>query len=97
MPAGKVVLAVRPHALAASVGAMFAYRPVPALAAVAGPVVALVAADPDGSRSAALEEVAADVHGAGRPPIGLLDLRAFGHNLMRYRPAAVTAAILTFD
>lgn len=96
VPAGKVVLAVRPHALAASVGAMFAYRPVPALTAVRGAIVALVAADLDGARSATLEEVAAAVRRAGGPPIGLVDLRALGHNLMRYRPAAVTAAILTF-
>ncbi|HEX7471886.1 MAG TPA: alpha/beta hydrolase [Candidatus Limnocylindrales bacterium] len=97
VPAGRVVLAVRPHALAASVEAMFAYRPVSALAAVRGPIAALVASDADGSRSVALEEVAAVVRRPGGPAIGLVDLRAFGHNLMRYRPAAVTAAILTFD
>ena len=95
VPAGKVVLAVRPHALAASVEAMFAYRPVPALAAARGPVVALVAADGEGSRLAALGEVAQAVLEAGGPSIRLVDLAAVGHNLMRYRPAAVTAAILT--
>lgn len=95
VPAGKVVLAVRPHALAASVEAMFDYRPVPALAAVAGGIVALVAADPDGSRTAALHDVGRSVRRAGGPAIGLVDLGAVGHNLMRYRPAAVTAAVLT--
>ena len=97
VPAGKVVLAVRPHALEASVGAMFAYRPESALALVRAPIVALLAADGDGERRAALDDVARAGVFAGRPPIGLVDLRAFGHNLMRYRPAAVAVAILTLD
>jgi pimeloyl-ACP methyl ester carboxylesterase len=97
VPAGRVVPAVRPHALAASVEAMFAYRPVPALATVPGRMVALVAADDDGSRLAALDVVARSVVPVGGPPIRLVDLRAVGHNLMRYRPAAVTAAILSLD
>jgi pimeloyl-ACP methyl ester carboxylesterase len=97
VPAGKVVLGVRPHALAASVEAMFAYRPVPALAAVSAPIIALSATDGDGSRWAALDEVAGALQRAGRPPIRIVDLRASGHNLMRYRPAAVTAAILAID
>ncbi|MDP9481904.1 MAG: alpha/beta fold hydrolase [Chloroflexota bacterium] len=97
VPAGKVVLGVRPHALAASVEAMFSYRPVPALSAVRAPIVALIAADDDGSRSAALDDVAHALSQAGRPPIRRVDLRASGHNLMRYRPAAVTAAILAID
>jgi pimeloyl-ACP methyl ester carboxylesterase len=97
VPAGRVVLAVRPHALAASVEAMFAYRPVPALAGVHGGIVALVAADDDGSRLATLDEAARSVVQVGGPAIRLVDLRAVGHNLMRYRPAAVTAAILSLD
>jgi pimeloyl-ACP methyl ester carboxylesterase len=95
VPAGKVVLAVRPHALAASVEAMFAYRPVPELSAVRAGIVALVAADDDGTRAAALDEVGRAVLRAGGPAIVPVDLHAVGHNLMRYRPAAVTAAILT--
>jgi lipase len=97
VPAGKVVLGVRPHALAASVEAMFAYRPLPALSAVGAPIVALVASDDDGSRWAALDEVAHALRRAGRSPIRLVDLRSSGHNLMRYRPAAVAGAILTID
>ena len=97
VPAGKVVIGVRPHALAASVEAMFAYRPERDLAAVGAPIVALVAADGEGARAEALDDVARAVRAAGGPPIAVVDLRTAGHNLMRYRPAAVTAAILTFD
>lgn len=98
VPAGKVVLGVRPHALAASVEAMFAYRPLPALSAVRAPIVALVALDDDdGSRWAALDDVASARYRDGRPPIRFVDLRSSGHNLMRYRPAAVAAAILVID
>lgn len=94
VPAGKVVLGVRPHALAASVEAMFAYRPAEVLGAVRRPIVAIVAADDDGVRTAALADVARAVRAAGGPSIGLVDLRGVGHNLMRYRPATVAAAIL---
>jgi pimeloyl-ACP methyl ester carboxylesterase len=95
VPAGKVVLGVRPHALAASVEAMFAYRPERDLVAVPVPIVALIAADEDGTRRAALDDVSRVVLGDGRASIALVDLRTAGHNLMRYRPAEVTAAILT--
>ncbi len=95
VPAGKVVLGIRPHALAASVEAMFAYRPERALVAVPGPTVALIAADGDGTRRAALDHVAQAVSRAGGGPIAVVDAHGSGHNLMRYRPAAVTAAILT--
>lgn len=94
VPAGKVVLGVRPHALAASVEAMFSYRPGRDLAAVDAPIVALVAADDDGTRRAGLDNVARVVWRAGGGRIALVDVRTAGHNLMRYRPAAVTAAIL---
>ena len=78
-------------------GAMFGYRPEADLAAIVCPIVALLAADDDGSRRAALEDVARRVQGASGRPIRLVDLHAFGHNLMRYRPAAVAAAILAID
>ena len=97
VPAGKVVIGVRPHALVASVEAMFAYRPERDLAAVGAPIVALVAADSEGVRAEALDDVARAVRAAGGPPIAVVDLRTAGHNLMRYRPAAVTAAIMTLD
>ncbi|MGK2851024.1 MAG: alpha/beta fold hydrolase [Candidatus Limnocylindrales bacterium] len=93
--AGRVVPAVRPHALEACVRAMFAYDPVSALARVAASVVALIAADADGSRGRALA-VASDARvAAGRGPIAAVQLPAIGHNLMRYRPQDVTDAILS--
>jgi lipase len=97
VPAGKVVLGVRPHALAASVEAMFAYRPERALAAVEAQIHALIAADDDGIRRAALDDAARVVSRQRGASIAFLDLRTAGHNLMRYRPAAVAAAILTLD
>ncbi len=93
--AGKVVPATRPHALEACVRTMFLYDPEVALAAVAAPVVALLAADDEtGSRAKALARASAAREGAGRAPIRVVSFGRDGHNLMRYRPEAVTAAIL---
>lgn len=95
LPVGRLELAARPHVLAACVEAAYAYRPLETLAAVEAPVVALLAGDdPEGRRTAAV--VAADRarRAAGRGPIRLCRLEGVGHNLMRYRPAAVAAAIL---
>ena len=75
--AGKVVPSTRPHALEASVRAMFLYDPVATLAAVRAPVTALAAADDEeGSRAAAL---AAGVRGAG-------GRRPRAHPVARVRP-----------
>jgi hypothetical protein len=79
-PAGRVVPATRPHALAACVEAMFEYRPGAVLAAVRAPIVALAATSPPPA--------------PGLPPMDLAVLPAAGHNLMRYRPEDVTRAIL---
>src|SRR5207247_18552 len=85
----------RPHALAGSVGAMFAYRPSDVLASVAGPIVALAAVDDEeGTSRAALADVQAALRAAGRPPIPAARFPDTGHNLMRYRPREVSAAIL---
>jgi pimeloyl-ACP methyl ester carboxylesterase len=94
--AGKVVPATRPHAAEASVRAMFRYDPLDSLAAVAAPVTALIAAgDEGGSRAKALAAAS-----SARAAVGLGRIRAAsyphdGHNLMRYRPEAVCAAILS--
>ncbi len=94
--AGKVVPSTRPHALEASVRAMFRYDPVRTLAAVAAPVVALVAgADEAGARAAALADASAARAKAGRSRIQAASFDRVGHNLMRYRPEAVSAAILS--
>jgi pimeloyl-ACP methyl ester carboxylesterase len=98
LPAGHVVPSIRPHALARSVEAMFAYRPSVVLPAVEAPIVALVAlvasGDENGRRTRALEEAQAARVAAGRRPIEVRSFPGVGHNLMRYIPAEVTAAIL---
>jgi N-formylmaleamate deformylase len=86
-PAGRLVPATRPHALAAAVRTMFGYRPEPVLAGVSARIVAVRRVTPgDGAAS------------AGPPPAGvavdLVEVDAPGHNLLRYQPDEVTAAIL---
>ena len=62
------------------------------------PVIALLAADDEtGSREKALARTAAAREAAGGSPIRVLSFRRDGHNLMRYRAQAVTAAILEAD
>ena len=93
--AGKVVRSVRPHALEASVRAMYAYQPEAVLGAVRAPILALVARDDTGGlREAALEAVGAARVAAGAGPIEVLRFPDAGHNLPRYRPDALTAALL---
>ncbi len=87
-PAGRLVQATRPHALEACVRAMFTYRPDVVLPAVSAPIVAVV------RHTAGDEDPADEGFAAGRPRWRTLALEAPGHNLMRYRPAEVTAAIL---
>ena len=95
--AGRVVSATRPHALAASVRTMFAYEPGAVLSAVEAPVRALLAADDEtGSRAAALAEASAARQRSGRSPIEVSVFPGVGHNLMRYRPVEVAAAVLGF-
>ena len=78
--AGRLVPATRPHALAACVQAMFRYRPAETLAAVEAPMVALAATSP--------------IPDPSLPTMDVMRLPAIGHNLMRYRPDDVAAAIL---
>ena len=94
--AGKVVPSTRPHAAEASVRAMFRYDPLVTLAAVVAPIVALAAADDEvDSRAGALAAASAARVAAGRGAIGAMSFGHDGHNLMRYRPEAVSAAILS--
>jgi pimeloyl-ACP methyl ester carboxylesterase len=93
--AGRVVPATRPHALDATVRTMFSYDPLAVLPRVAAPIRAMIAADDDArSRAAALDEASDACRRAGRAPIEVIPLLGVGHNLMRYRPVEVTAAIL---
>jgi pimeloyl-ACP methyl ester carboxylesterase len=94
--AGKVVPSTRPHATEASVRAMFTYDPIATLRAVEAPVAALLAADDEqGGRAAALARASDARVGDGRGPIAVTAFPGIGHNLMRYRPEAVSAAILS--
>ncbi len=93
--AGRVKLAVHPHALAGSVRALWSYEPAGVLSAVEAPIVALVARDEDGSRTAALGEVARRRLEASRSPIRTAAFPERGHNLARHEPGAVAAAVLS--
>jgi 3-oxoadipate enol-lactonase/4-carboxymuconolactone decarboxylase len=93
--AGKVVPTTRPHALEACIRAMFAYDPAATLGNVSAPIAALIAAnDGEAERMRALADSSAARVAAGHGPIAVTSLR-HGHNLMRYRPEAVSAAILS--
>ena len=91
-PAGRLVGATRPHALEASVRTMFAYEPAQTLAAVTAPIVAVRRAD--GSRPENDPPRPQPGPGIAGLDITFVDLPAPGHNLLRYRPAEVAAAIL---
>jgi pimeloyl-ACP methyl ester carboxylesterase len=95
LPAGRVVSASRPHAVAGAVRAMFEYRPVDVLLEVRAPIAVLAAAEDEaGSRGPALERLRASLEVAGRPPPTVVRFPFHGHNLLRYRPSDVAAAIL---
>jgi pimeloyl-ACP methyl ester carboxylesterase len=94
--AGRVVPSTRPHALEGCVRAMFDYDPLAVLPEIDAPVVVLAAADDEtSSRARALADVSAARVAAGRDPIRSTGFPHDGHNLMRYRPDEVAAAILS--
>lgn len=93
--AGRVVPSARPHATEATVRAMFEYDPSAILPGVVAPITALIATDDEQrSRARALADVSAACEAAGRRPIRTVVFGRDGHNLMRYRPDDVAAAIL---
>jgi pimeloyl-ACP methyl ester carboxylesterase len=97
--AGHLVRSVRPHVVEAMVRTMFAIDPAPVIAAVQAPVAALVALA-GGEWRVRMEELdrAAEARrDAGRRPLLVAGFPTVGHNLMRYVPAPVTAAILAID
>jgi len=94
--AGRVKLAVHPHALAGSVRALWSYEPAAVLPDLEASIVALVARDEDGSRAAALAGIARRRVEAGRSPIRAAAFPGRGHNLARHEPGAVAAAVLAF-
>ena len=92
--AGRVVPSTRPHATMACVRAMFEYDPLVTLATIAAPIVALVARDDESrSREFALAGASQAREATGRQPIASSSFGHTGHNLMRYRPENVCAAI----
>ena len=92
--AGRLKLAIHHHALAASVGALWTYEPASVLPAVEAEIVALAARDDDAGRHLeALRAIAAARAAVGRAPIRAASFPGLGHNLMRYVPDAVVAAI----
>ncbi|MFL5778089.1 MAG: alpha/beta fold hydrolase [Chloroflexota bacterium] len=86
--AGRVVPATRPHALEACVRAMVRYEATAVLPRIEAPITAVVAGPTD-----ALDHAVDPGLGA----IRVVALAVPGHNLMRYRPDAVAAAILAAD
>ncbi len=96
--AGRVVPVTRPHVLEACVRTMYAYDPMATVPVIEAPVVILAAAgsgdDEPGARDRALDAVVAARQAAGNPTARIVPFRHDGHNLMRYRPDAVSAAIL---
>ena len=94
--AGHVVRAVRPHVVEALVHTMFGWDPAEEVVHATSPVAALVAlgaGDAD-ARLAELRRTADSRVSAGLAPIRVTGFPGVAHNLMRYRPADVTAAIL---
>jgi pimeloyl-ACP methyl ester carboxylesterase len=93
--AGRVVATTRPHVLEACVNAMFDYRPAEALMQVTAPIILLTAAEnEERTRGRSLAAVQAALEAADRPPMRVAAFPGDGHNLMRYRPVEVSAAIL---
>ena len=91
----RLTLATRPHAVAGAVEAMFGYDPLVVLPSVDARIVALRAADDEeGTHGRALVEMQAVLAAAGRPAMRVGAYPDAGHNLMRYRPREVSAAIL---
>ena len=91
-PAGRLVPATRPHALDAAIATMFEYRPDDILPRVGAPTVAVRRITP-GDETASVSGAVVPVS-SGPAWLDVVDLPAPGHNLLRYRPDEVTAAIL---
>ena len=94
--AGRVVASARPHATEGTVRAMFEYDPATVLPEIDAPIAALVARDDElRTRARALAAISAAREANGRAPIRAVDFGHEGHNLMRFRPDEVAAAILS--
>ena len=98
--AGHVAPVTRAAALRALVEGIDAYQPAEAMGNLAVPVAVIVAesGSPDDDaireRRLALDDVERLRAANGHPPARITRLRGVGHNVMRYRPAAVAQALL---
>lgn len=98
--AGHVASVVRAHALRGSVEQMFEYRPLAVLGGLDLPLLIAVAesgsADDEEvrERRLALDDVVHRRAAAGLPAPTIRRFTGAGHNLMRYRPAELAAALL---
>jgi pimeloyl-ACP methyl ester carboxylesterase len=94
LPSRRLVPAIHPHVRDGVVASMFEYDPLEVLAAVEAPVLALIAADDEaGTHRRSFEEADRVLRRLGRPAIPSARFDD-GHNLMRYRPVEVAAAVL---
>jgi len=97
--AGHVAPVIRAASLRAMVEGMDGYRPVEAMGNLRGPLRVLVAesgaSDDDAvrERRLALDDVERLRAAAGLRPARVMRFPGVGHNLMRYRPAAVAAEL----
>ncbi len=98
--AGHVALVARTHVLRGAVGAMFEYQPIDALTDLPQPLLIVVAesgsADDEAvrERRLALNDVLRARAAAGHPAPDVRTFSGAGHNLMRYRPDELSAALL---
>ena len=97
--AGHVASVVRPFVLHSTIEAMFSYDPIGALASVRAPILVAVAEsgtvddDTVRDRLAALDDVQRARAVAGAAPMTVDRFPGAGHNLMRYRPDELAAAL----
>jgi pimeloyl-ACP methyl ester carboxylesterase len=98
--AGHVAPVLRPHALRATVEAMFGYDPRAVITRIDAPLLMVVAesgaADDVQARERrlALDDLIVARTGDGRPPPEVRIFSSTGHNLMRYRPQQLSAALI---
>jgi pimeloyl-ACP methyl ester carboxylesterase len=98
--AGHVAPVTRTHALRGSIEAMFEYEPMDTLATLPRPLMIAIAetgaADDETARERriALEDLTRARASAGTSAPDLRLFTGAGHNLMRYRPAELSAALL---
>ncbi|MEA2622211.1 MAG: hypothetical protein QOH61_1121 [Chloroflexota bacterium] len=98
--AGHVGFVARPMVVKAAVQALYAFRPGHVLPLVEGALLVAVAAsgsaddDTVRERSLALEDVVRARAAVGVPPARIVTFTGSGHNLMRYRPAELSAELV---